>query len=240
MPSTGTTQVVAAAGHSAWESDSNRHCTCGRRWLAATETLPGKSNPHCAAVEFATSLRGLRRHLSAANPLRPHRLRARLLPRCRMENAIKEQLDLFCDRTSASVLPVNRLRLLFSDFASLHSGALHHALPGTQLATPPPSRYASGSPGSEPGSRSRSEGSRLPRTPRIPLQPNSPGSRPDCPGVGPPTSVTSMEPTGFEPVTSYLQSASEKLSVTARNRPSSIRTARSAALADRRHLNPSY
>ena len=50
--------------------------------------------------------------------------------------------------------------------------------------------------------------------------------------LGPSTSVTSMEPTGFEPVTSYLQSAYERLSITARNHPSSTRTARSAALAD--------
>lgn len=48
-----------------------------------------------------------------------------------MENAIEEQLDLFCDRTSASVLPANRLRLLLSEFASLLSGASHHTLPGT-------------------------------------------------------------------------------------------------------------
>ena len=58
--------------------------------------------------------------------------------------------------------------------------------------------------------------------------------------IGPPISISSTEPTGFEPVTSYLQSAPSTESVTATNRINSCRTARSVALADRRHLIPPY
>ncbi len=94
-----------------------------RRLVAKAEHLLGKTNPRFVV----TSL--------------PRTLSARAVyervycPRGRMENAIKEQqLDLFSDRTSASILPANQLRLLFSAFASLLFGALRHALRGTRLA----------------------------------------------------------------------------------------------------------
>jgi len=52
-----------------------------------------------------------------------------------MENTIKEQqLDLFSDRTSATCFAANRLRLLFSAFASILFDALRQALHGTRLA----------------------------------------------------------------------------------------------------------
>ena len=94
-----------------------------RRVVAKAEHLPGKANPRFVV----TSL--------------PEAMSARTVyervycPRGRMENVIKEQqLDLFSDRTSASPMPANQLRVLFSAFASILVATLRDALAGTGLA----------------------------------------------------------------------------------------------------------
>ena len=94
-----------------------------RRVIAKAEHLPGKSNPRFVVT-------------SLPETVSPRIVYERVYcPRGNAENAIKEQqLDLFADRTSASRLPANQLRLLFSAFASILMAALRRALAGTGLA----------------------------------------------------------------------------------------------------------
>ena len=94
-----------------------------RRVIAKAEHLPGKPNPRFVVT-------------SLPETVSPRIVYERIYcPRGNAENAIKEQqLDLFADRTSASPLPANQLRLLFSAFASILMAALRRALAGTGLA----------------------------------------------------------------------------------------------------------
>ena len=108
---------------SEFDHSTRRSWSRPRRVIAKAEHLPGKPNPRFVV----TSL--------------PETISARTVyervycPRGNAENAIKEQqLGLFADRTSASPLPANQLRLLFSAFASILMAALRRALTGTGLA----------------------------------------------------------------------------------------------------------
>ena len=94
-----------------------------RRVIAKAEHLPSKPNPRFVVTS-------LRETISART------IYERIYcPQRNAENAIKEpQLDLFADRTSASPLSANQLRLLFSAFASIRMAALRRALAGTGLA----------------------------------------------------------------------------------------------------------
>ena len=94
-----------------------------RRVIAKAEHLPGKPYPRFVVT-------------SLPETVSPRIVYERIYcPRGNAENAIKEQqLDLFADRTSASRLPTNQLRLLFSAFASILMAALRRALAGTALA----------------------------------------------------------------------------------------------------------
>ena len=100
-----------------FDHSTRRSWSRPRRVIAKAEHLPGKSNPRFVV----TSL--------------PETISARTVyervycPRGNAENAIKEQqLGLFADRTSASPLPANQLRLLFSAFASILMAAPRRAL----------------------------------------------------------------------------------------------------------------
>ena len=106
-----------------FDHSTRRSWSRPRRVIAKAEHPPGKSNPRFVV----TSL--------------PETISARSVyervycPRGNAENAIKEQqLGLFADRTSASPLPANQLRLLFSAFASILMAALRRALVGAGLA----------------------------------------------------------------------------------------------------------
>ena len=95
-----------------------------RRVVAKAEHLPGKSNPRFVVTSLPAGTFSARTVYERA-----------YCPRGQMENTIKEQqLDLFSDRTSASRLDANQLRVLFSAFASILFDVLRRALVGTRLA----------------------------------------------------------------------------------------------------------
>ena len=95
-----------------------------RRVVAKAEHLPGKSNPRFVVTSLPAGTFSARTVYERV-----------YCPRGQMENTIKEQqLDLFSDRTSASRLDANQLRVLFSAFASILFDVLRRALVGTRLA----------------------------------------------------------------------------------------------------------
>ena len=94
-----------------------------RRLIAKAEHIPGKPNPRF----LVTSL---------PETISPRTVYERIYcPRGNAENAIEEQqLDIFADRTSATPIAANQLRLLFSAFASVLMIRLRAALAHTCLA----------------------------------------------------------------------------------------------------------
>ena len=94
-----------------------------RRLIAKAEHIPGKPNPRF----LVTSL---------PETISPRTVYERIYcPRGNAENAIEEQqLDIFADRTSATPIAANQLRLLFSAFASVLMIRLRAALAHTRLA----------------------------------------------------------------------------------------------------------
>ena len=96
-----------------------------RRVVGKAEWLPGRANPRFVVTSLspaAVDRRALYEGLYCA--------------RGEMENRIKEcQLDLFADRTSATAMRANQLRLWFASMAYVLLSALRRiALPGTRLA----------------------------------------------------------------------------------------------------------
>ena len=113
----------AARLYAEFAHSTRRSWSRQRRVVAKAEHLPGKPNPRFVVTS-----------LPEAIPARVVYERV-YCPRGDAENAIKEQqLGLFADRTSASRLPANQLRLLFSAFASILMAALRRSLAGTRLA----------------------------------------------------------------------------------------------------------
>jgi len=98
--------------------------TRSRRVVAKAEQLPGKQNPRFVVTSLGTEAydaRALYENLYAA--------------RGDMENRIKEQMQLFADRTSTATMRANQLRLFFSSFAYVLLETLRRVgLEGTQLA----------------------------------------------------------------------------------------------------------
>ena len=96
-----------------------------RRVVGKAEWLPGRANPRFIVTS-----------LSPAVIDRRDLYETFYCARGEMENRIKEcQLDLFADRTSATAMRANQLRLWFASMAYVLLSALRRiALPGTRLA----------------------------------------------------------------------------------------------------------
>ena len=96
--------------------------SCERRVVAKAEQIAGKANPRFLVTSLQGEPRALYEELYCA--------------RGEMENRIKEcQLDLFADRTSASSMRANQLRLWFASMAYVLLEALRRiGLAGTRLS----------------------------------------------------------------------------------------------------------
>jgi hypothetical protein len=121
--------LCAASGHPARAFRELRYrtkktWTRERRVVAKAEQLPGKPNPRFVVTSLAVDqydARALYEDLYAA--------------RGDMENRIKEQMQLFSDRTSTHTMRANQLRLWFSSFAYVLVETLRRVgLEGTELA----------------------------------------------------------------------------------------------------------
>lgn len=111
-------RLYAEFDHATRDSWSRR-----RRVVAKCEHIPGKSNPRFVVTSLPATIR----------PRVVYELV--YCPRGDAENTIKEQqTDLFADRTSATAMPANQLRLLFSALASVLVARLRAALANTPLA----------------------------------------------------------------------------------------------------------
>jgi hypothetical protein len=96
-----------------------------RRVIAKAEYLPGKANPRFVVTNLPKSRAGARQLYEKLYCVRGE-----------MENRIKEQqLGLFADRTSSTMMRANQLRLYFSSFAYvLMQGLRRLGLSGTAYA----------------------------------------------------------------------------------------------------------
>jgi hypothetical protein len=131
-----TTELAAAAADAAASGQPARRFkelryrtldswSCARRVVAKAEVTHGAENPRFVVTSLAMArhdARALYEDLYCA--------------RGEMENKIKEcQLDLFADRTSATSMRANQLRLWFASLAHVLVAALRRrALPATSLA----------------------------------------------------------------------------------------------------------
>ncbi len=172
-----------------------------RRVIAKAEHIPGKRNPRFVVTSLPLTIP-------------PRTVYERIYcPRGNAENAIKEQqLDLFADRTSATPMAANQLRLLFSAFASILMIRLRDTLAHTRLGRAtagslrlkllkiggprlrlrPPRHRGHGLPPPLPGrvrTRTRPLPDVAPPPPPAPYPPPRPGGRHPClhaPGIRPP------------------------------------------------------
>ena len=96
-----------------------------RRVVGKAEWLPGRANPRFIVTSFSPAVIDRRKLYETL-----------YCARGEMENRIKEcQLDLFADRTSATAMRANQLRLWFASMAYVLLAALRRiALAGTRLA----------------------------------------------------------------------------------------------------------
>lgn len=103
--------------------------SCERRVVGKAEYIPGKANPRFVVTSLSSEF-------IAPRPLYEDLYCAR----GDMENRIKEQMELFSDRTSTAIMRANQLRLWFSTLAyTLVSEMRRTALVGTKMERAQPS-----------------------------------------------------------------------------------------------------